>query len=81
MQVFQLIEQLMELDPNAEVHFSYNYGDYGRTEVAPVVREVSEGVVEFSEYHRMDKLVDDEDCYDEETGDYKESVRRVVLIE
>ena len=80
MQVFQLIERLMDLDPNAEVHFSYNYGDYGRTEVAPVVREVNEGVVEFSEYHRMDKMVDDEDCYDEETGDYLETVRRVVVL-
>ena len=80
MQVYQLIEQLEYLDPNAEVHFSYNYGDYGRTEVAPVVREVNEGVVEFSEYHRMDKMVDDEDCYDEETGDYLESVRRVVVL-
>ena len=80
MQVFQLIERLMDLDPNAEVHFSYNYGDYGRTEVAPVVGEVREGVVEFSEYHRMDKMVDDEDCYDEETGDYLETVRRVVVL-
>ena len=80
MQVFQLIERLMDLDPNAEVHFSYNYGDHWRTEVAPVVREVSEGVVEFSDYHRMDRLVDDEDCYDEETGDYLETVRRVVVL-
>ena len=80
MQVFQLIEQLMDLDPNAEVHFSYNYGDHWRTEVAPKVSEVREGVVEFSEYHRMDKMVDDEDCYDEETGDYLETVRRVVVL-
>jgi hypothetical protein len=28
----------------------------------------------------MDKMVDDEDCYDEETGDYLESVRRVVVL-
>jgi hypothetical protein len=28
----------------------------------------------------MDKIVDDEDCYDEETGDYKEDVRRVVVL-
>jgi hypothetical protein len=42
---------------------------------------VFEGVVEFSEYHRMDKLVDEEDTYDEETGDYKADVRRVVVID
>ena len=65
MQVFQLIEQLMDMDPNAEVHFAYNYGDYWRTEVAPKISRVFEGVVQYSEYHRMDKMVDDEDLYEE----------------
>lgn len=80
MKVAQLIEQLQYLDQDAEVHFAYNYGDHWRTEVAPSVSRVDEGVVEFSDYHRMDKMVDDEDCYDEETGNYKESVRRVVVL-
>lgn len=80
MKVKDLIEQLGYMDKDAEVHFSYNYGDHWHTEVAPAVSNITEGVVEFSEYHRMDKMVDDEDCYDEETGDYKESVRRVVVI-
>jgi hypothetical protein len=82
MTVSELMEQLKYLDPNTEVHFSYNYGDHWRTEVAPKVSRVSEGVVEFSDYHRMDKLVtDEEDCYDEETGDYKADVRKVVVLE
>jgi hypothetical protein len=80
MKVSELIEQLGYMDADADVHFAYNYGDHWRTQVAPKVREVSEGVVEFSDYHRMDKMLDDEDCYDEETGDYKEDVRRVVVI-
>ena len=80
MQVFQLIERLMDLDPNAEVHFSYNYGDHWRTQVAPTVDRVEEGVVEWSGYHSMDKMVDDEDCYDDESGNYKESVRSVVVL-
>ena len=80
MLVKDLIEQLGYMDKDAEVHFSYNYGDHWRTEVAPRVSNISEGVVEFSEYHRMDKLVDDEDCYDEETGDYKTDVRKVVVL-
>ena len=80
MKVSQLIEQLGYMDKDAEVHFSYNYGDHWRTEVAPAVSNVSNGVVEFSEYHRMDKMVDDEDCYDEETGDYKADVRKVVVL-
>ena len=81
MLVKDLIEQLQSLNPNAEVHFSYNYGDHWRTQVAPRVGEVSEGVVVRSEYHRMDKLVDDEeDVYDEDTGDYAEGVCRVVVL-
>jgi len=80
MKVKDLIEQLGYMDAEAEVHYAYNYGDHWRTEVAPKVGDVREGVVEFSDYHRMDKMVDDEDCYDEETGDYKESVRRVVVL-
>ena len=80
MQVFQLIEQLMDLDPNAEVHFSYNYGDHWRTEVAPTVDRVDEGLVEYSDYHRMDKVVEDEDSWDDETFQRKESVRRVVVL-
>ncbi len=78
MQVFQLIEQLMDLDPNAEVHFSYNYGDRWSTEVAPRVDSVLEGVVKYSEYHRMDRLVDEDEMYEEE-GDF-EGTRRVVVL-
>jgi hypothetical protein len=82
MKVSELIAKLEFMDPDAEVHFAYNYGDHWRTEVAPKVSQVSEGVVEFSEYHRMDKLVtDEEDTYDEDTGDYKTEVRRVVVID
>ena len=81
MKVSQLIEQLGYMDKDADVHFAYGYGDHWRTTVAPKVSQVFEGVVEFSDYHRMDKMIDDEDCYDEETGDYKKDVRRVVVIE
>jgi hypothetical protein len=80
MKVAELIEQLQDMNPNAEVHFSYNYGDHWRTHVAPTVDTVEEGIVEYSDYHSMDKMVDHEDVYDEETGDYIEGVRRVVVI-
>ena len=80
MKVSELIELLGCHSPDAEVHFSYGYGDHWRTEVAPAVSSVADGVVEYSDYHQMDKLVEDEDCYDEETGDYKEDVRKVVVI-
>lgn len=80
MKVSQLIALLKDADQDADVHFSYCYGDHWRTEVAPKLSNVSEGIVEYSDYHRMDKIADDEDCYDEDTGDYKESVRRVVVL-
>jgi hypothetical protein len=78
MKVKDLIEQLGYMDAEAEVHFSYNYGDHWRTEVAPTVDSVSEGLVKYSDYHSMDKLMDENDMYEEE-GDY-EGTRRVVVL-
>jgi len=80
MKVLDLIELLQAENPEAEVHFAYNYGDHWRTEVAPRVGDVRTGFVQYSEYHRMDKVADDEDMYDEETGDLVEGAKEVVLI-
>lgn len=41
---------------------------------------VTEGFVEHSDYYRMDKLLDEDEVYDEETGDAPEDARRVVII-
>jgi hypothetical protein len=81
MLVKELIEQLECMNPEAEVHFAYGYGDHWRTEVAPRVDRVHQGIVEYSDYHQMDKLVEDEDCYDEDTGDYKAGIRKVVVLD
>jgi hypothetical protein len=80
MKVSQLIEQLGYMNPEADVHFSYGYGDHWRTQVAPKVSEVFEGAVQYSDYHRMDKMVENEDDMYEEDGDYNENVRKVVVI-
>ena len=80
MLVRDLIELLEGYDADMEVHFAYGYGDHWRTQVAPKVSQVFEGTVVFSEYHRMDKLAD-EDFEDEEPGNPDENVRRVVVIE
>lgn len=61
MNVQQLIAELQQMDPEAEVHFQYNYGDHWRTQVAPSVREVEEGYVKHSSYHSMDVVVDEDD--------------------
>lgn len=78
MQVKDLIEQLRSMNPEAEVHFSYNYGDHWRTEVAPTVDSVTEGLVKYSNYHGMDKLMDEDEMIEDE-GDF-EGTRRVVVI-
>jgi len=53
MTVKELIELLHQEDPEAQVHITYNYGDYWRTIVAPRVNHVEEGSVAFSHYHNM----------------------------
>jgi hypothetical protein len=81
MKVSELIELLQMEDQDADVHFSYNYGDHWRTQVAPVVDSVMVGHVVHSAYHSMDKVVDEEDFdYDEETGEPVVEGKQVVVL-
>ena len=83
MLVRDLIELLEGYEADMEVHFAYDYGDRTHSQVAPKVSRVDEGVVEYSEYHRMDKLVtveEDYDVLDEDTGEYKTETRKVVVL-
>lgn len=80
MQVKELIEILKNYDQEADVHFAYGYGDHWRTQVAPAVSQVDEGLVAYSEYHRMDKIVEEDSYMDEEPGNPDENVRRVVVL-
>lgn len=63
MTVGQLIEELQRFDEDSEIRFAYNYGDHWNTQVAKPIRSIDSGTVSYSEYHRMDKVieVDDED--------------------
>jgi hypothetical protein len=78
MTVQELINSLQFLDPAAEVHFSYNYGDHWQTQVAPTVNRVNLALIKYSEYHRMNKLLDEDEMYEDE-GDL-EDTRRVVVL-
>jgi hypothetical protein len=80
MKVAELIAQLQNLDPEMSVHFSYNYGDHWRTLVAPTVDNVEVEFVKYSDYHSMDKIVDLDDAYDEETQEPQEGLIQVVVI-
>ena len=71
MTVAELIQALSRFSPAAEVHFEHGAGDYWHTTVAPRVSGVTTGLVEYSDYHRMDKVIED---YDSKEG------REVVLI-
>ena len=71
MTVEELINELKYMPQDAEVHFTYNYGDHWRTQVAPTVDSVEMGLVKYSDYHRMDKVVEvdwDEEDADEVVG-------------
>ena len=83
MKVKELIEILKEYDPEMEVHISYGYGDYWNTTVAPKAGYVEEGRVEYSEYHRMDKLVESDwewDHEDEEQPEEDKTLKTVLVI-
>ena len=81
MLVKDLIEQLSYMNSEAEVHFSYNYGDYWRTKVAPKIANVEQGFVGYSSYHNMDKMLDEDEVFpDEESGNPDENAREVVIL-
>jgi hypothetical protein len=80
MKVSELIELLQMESPDAEVHFSYNYGDHWRTQVAPTVDSVETGYVKYSDYHRMHKVTEDDDDIYLEDGERDEDIKEVVLI-
>jgi hypothetical protein len=80
MKVSELIELLQMESPDAEVHFSYNYGDHWRTQVAPTVDSVETGFVKYSDYHRMHKVTEDDDDIYLEDGERDEDIKEVVLI-
>ena len=81
MQVKELIEMLQDMDQDAEVHFSYNYGDHWRTKVAPKIANVEQGFVGYSSYHNMDKMLDEDEVFpDEESGNPDENAREVVIL-
>jgi hypothetical protein len=69
MKVFELLKALENEDLDAEVHFSYDYGDHSHTAVAPKVRHVEAMPVIYSEYHQMPRIVDEDHKYRETGGE------------
>lgn len=68
--VRELIAELECIEnKDMEIRFSYNYGDYWKTQVAATIDTVELGYVKYSEYHRMDKVVDVNEAHDENEFD------------
>jgi len=61
MTVAELIEYLQEQDQDLDVKFSYPSGDYWRTQLAKDIETVETGIVDYTDYHRMDKVVEDDE--------------------
>jgi hypothetical protein len=82
MKVSELITELQCFDEDAEVHMAYGAGDYWKSTLAPKVRTVFNGTVQYATYHQSDKLVDSDDIEESEDGEEEEfPVRKVVIIE
>jgi hypothetical protein len=79
MTVQELIEELSLYPDDMEVEFAYNYGDYWRTTVCKEIKNIDTGYVEYSAYHRMDKLIDNDDEEDDE--EETETKREVLLLQ
>lgn len=65
MNVRELREQLQALEAQGmgelDVKFTYNYGDHWNTQVAADVESIETGMVKYSEYHSMDKVLDSDE--------------------
>ncbi|MEE1030298.1 MAG: hypothetical protein UIC65_04725 [Alphaproteobacteria bacterium] len=79
MTVQELIEELSLYPDDMEVEFAYNYGDYWRTTVCKEIKNIDTGYVEYSAYHRMNKLLDNDDEEDDE--EETETKREVLLLQ
>lgn len=59
----ELIAELQDIQrtagPKAMVYFQYDYGDHWHTPVAAEVQLVEQGEVVFSEYHCMNKVLEE----------------------
>lgn len=82
MTVTELRELLAEFEAAGKgdmpVKFEYNYGDHWRTHVAQDANMCEEASVTYSDYHRMDKVVDSND-YEEDFHSTTKN-RKVILI-
>jgi hypothetical protein len=87
MNVKELIEALQEQVENGngdmEIKFAYNYGDHWRSQVCEGINNISQVTVKYSDYHSMDKIVEDhrEDDEDDCEMTPKPDQRDILILE
>jgi hypothetical protein len=80
MTVGELIKELSHYDDNMPVAFSYNYGDYWNTQVASPLTIVDTDYVEYSDYHKTLKVIDEDKIYDRDEDEDEDDVVRFERI-
>lgn len=75
MTVQELIDLLENYNPNADVFFVYQYGDFWNTLVANSPEAVEQGKVAWSDYHLTYKVMDECENYEKDELDaFKEGI-------
>jgi hypothetical protein len=77
MNVKELIEILQRYDGDTEIGFTYNYGDYWKTDVVETISDVLEAGVKHSDYFNMLTLVDP---YDDQRDEPVEPEKTMLVI-
>jgi hypothetical protein len=78
--VRELIHMLEYEDEDALVYFSYPSGDYWKTMIAEPVSEVNTEKIEFSEYHRSYKVLDQNRIETDDDAEAWNSARDGVVL-
>jgi hypothetical protein len=76
MTIKELIKILQEFDPDMEVKLGYNSGDYWGNVVCKKISDAGVRSVEYSDYHRMDKIADT----DEDEENYTDGATRKIVV-
>lgn len=74
-----LDELIAQGNGEVEIMFAYNYGDYWRSTVAQPLTIIAEAQVKHSDYHSMDKVV--ENRMDEDEPAEIDGTRTVLIFE
>lgn len=57
----ELIAELQQYNPETPVLIGYDYGDHWHSQVTPDIDDVQELNIKYSDYHRMNKIDDEEE--------------------